>query len=225
MQIREYITKYDSLASEDTLFEIPLRKEYVLSKIGRGKRVLDVGCLGGKISQLIMNEGNEVWGVEVNPVAAAQAQLKGIRVKVADVEDGLPFEDGFFDFVNAGEIVEHLYDTKFFFKESYRVLKKNGVLLFTTPNLNSLENRVRVMFGGYLSMIGAYPEDHFGDHIRVLNHKKIQELCNQTSFELLDLSGVPYIQSGGEFLDHLSKKMGKAFPNFSKLLMVTAKKV
>src|SRR5690348_16731056 len=111
MQMKEYLTKYDSLASEDALYEIPLRKEYVLSRIGRGKRVLDVGCLGGKISSLIMSQNNEVWGVEVNPAAAAVAERRGVKVKVADVEDGLPFESASFDVVNAGEILEHLYDT------------------------------------------------------------------------------------------------------------------
>ena len=116
-----------------------------------------------------MSQNNEVWGVEVNPTAALVAQKRGIRVKVANVEEGLPFERGYFDVVNAGEVVEHLYDTKFFFDEVHRVLKKDGTFFFTTPNLNSLENRIRVLTGGYLSMVGAYPEDHFGNHVRIFN--------------------------------------------------------
>ena len=63
MELREYRTKYDSLAAEDALFDIPLRKEYLLESIGRGKRVLDVGCLGGRISELISERNNQVWGV------------------------------------------------------------------------------------------------------------------------------------------------------------------
>jgi hypothetical protein len=34
MQMRDYLTKYDSLALEDALFDIPVRKEYLISKIG-----------------------------------------------------------------------------------------------------------------------------------------------------------------------------------------------
>ena len=71
MQMRDYVTKYDSLAAEDTFFDIPLRKEYILSRIGKGKRVLDVGCLGGRLSRLIMDQNNEVWGIEVNPTACS----------------------------------------------------------------------------------------------------------------------------------------------------------
>src|SRR3954469_10742117 len=114
MQMHDYVSKYDSLASEDALYDIPQRKEYLLGQIGRGKRVLDVGCLGGKLSREILERNNEVWGVEINPAAAEVAQRRGIRVKVADAEQGLPFEDSSFDVVHAGEVIEHLYDTKHF---------------------------------------------------------------------------------------------------------------
>ena len=68
MKSREYVRKADALAFEEPLFEIPLRKEYLLKEIGRGKRVLDLGCLGGQLSQLIKNQNNDVFGVEANRV-------------------------------------------------------------------------------------------------------------------------------------------------------------
>jgi 2-polyprenyl-3-methyl-5-hydroxy-6-metoxy-1,4-benzoquinol methylase len=224
MQMREYLTKYDSLASEDALFDIPIRKEYLLSKIGRGKKVLDVGCLGGKMSRLIMDQNNEVWGVEVNPVAAEAARKRGVKVQLANVEDGLPFDDESFDVVNAGEILEHLYDTKSFFEEARRVLKPGGLLIFTTTNLNSLENRIRVASGGYLSMAGAYPEDHFGAHVRVFNLPKIRELCFDTNFEVKDVAGVTIMDSHGKWIDVPMGLVGKLLPSFSKILLITAQK-
>jgi methionine biosynthesis protein MetW len=225
MQMRDYLTKYNSLASEDALFNIPLRKEYLLSRIGKGKRVLDVGCLGGRVSKLIQDQNNEVWGVEVNSTSAALAEKRGIRVKVANIEDGLPFEDSSFDVVNAGEVVEHLYDTKFFFLETRRVLKENGLLIFTTPNLNSIENRIRIVLGGYPSMMGAYPEDHFGENVRVFNLPKIEELCRQTGFKLEDVSGVPGLQEHGKLVDLSLGWVGKFLPSWTKLLMVSARKI
>jgi methionine biosynthesis protein MetW len=225
MQMREYATKYDGLAGEDFLHQIPLRKEYILKKVGWGRKVLDVGCMGGKLSQLIMAQNNEVWGVEINPVAAALAQSRGISVKVADVEEGLPFfKDDEFDVVQAGEILEHLYDTKFFFQEAFRVLNSQGLLLLTIPNLNSLENRLRVVAGGYLNICGAYPEDHFGSHVRVFNLAKIRELLSQTGFKLVDARGVMNLNSYGRWLDRSLGKAGRILPSFSKMLMVTARK-
>ncbi len=225
MQMRDYVARYDSLASEDAFFDIPLRKEYVLSRVGKGKKVLDVGCLGGRLTRLIMDQNNEVWGVDINPAAAAVAQKRGVRVKIANVEDGFPFGGGSFDVVNAGEVIEHLYDTKNFFEEARRVLKTQGLILFSVPNLNSFENRIRVVTGGYLSMAGAYPEDHFGDRVRVFNLAKIRELCNQTGFRLIDVCGIPNLQSRGRWIDGSLGIVGKILPSFSKLLMLTAQRI
>ncbi len=224
MQMQDYVRKVDSLSSEDTLFQIPLRKEYLLKQIGHGRRVLDVGCLGGKISHLIREQNNEVWGVEINEAAARAAEKRQIRIKVANVEDGLPFEDDFFDFIHAGEILEHLYDTKHFFEECWRVLRPQGVFIFTTPNLNSLENRVRILSGRYLAMAGAYPEDHFGEHVRIFNFEKVHELCWQAGFSVEEIRGIPILQPKGRMVDFSFSLMGRVFPKWSKLLMVKARK-
>ena len=224
MRMNEYIETYDDLAEEESLFQIPLRKEFILKGIGRGKRVLDVGCLGGQISKLIQDQNNEVVGVEANPRAAEAAKNRGINVKVGNVEDGLSFGSATFDAVNAAEIVEHLYDTKSFFEEVNRVLKDRGIFIFTTPNLNSLENRLKVVTGNYLGMTGAYPEDHFGGHVRIFNIQKIHELCMQTGFVVEDVRGIPVLSSRGKIWDQSMKWTGKVLPGFSKILMVRTRK-
>lgn len=224
MQMHDYVSKYDSLASEDQLFNIPQRKEYLLQQIGRGKRVLDVGCLGGQLSRYMLEHGNEVWGVEINSAAAEVATRRGIRVKVADVEKGLPFESESFDVIHAGEVIEHLYDTKAFFAECRRVLKPGGIFLFTTPNLNSLENRVRVAAGGYLSMAGAYPEDHFGSHVRVFNVEKVRELCAQAGLELEDVRGVFNLQRRARWIEAPLRLAARVAPTLSKLLICKARR-
>jgi methionine biosynthesis protein MetW len=222
--MHDYVSKYDSLASEQQLFNIPLRKEYLLEQIGRGKRVLDVGCLGGQLSRLMLEHGNAVWGVEINPAAAEVAAKRGILVKVADVEQGLPYEDEFFDVVHAGEVIEHLYDTKAFLSECRRVLKPGGLMLFTTPNLNSLENRLRVAVGGYLSMAGAYPEDHYGSHVRVFNVDKVRELCAQTGLELEEVRGVFNLERRARWIEAPLRVAARVAPTLSKLLIFKARK-
>jgi len=46
-----------------------------------------------------------------------------------------------FDLVFAGELIEHLYDTDYFFEEANKVLKAGGYLIITTPNLPTMAAR------------------------------------------------------------------------------------
>ena len=224
MRMDQYIEQYNDLAMEEELFRIPLRKEFILDSIGKGKRVLDVGCLGGQITRLIREQNNEVVGLEANPKAAEIARGRGIEVTVANVENGIPLPTATFDVVCAAEIVEHLYDTKYFFEEAARVLRPRGIFIFTTPNLNSIENRLRVLGGGYLGMQGAYPEDHFGGHVRIFNREKIEELCSHTGFEVETVSGIPILGSHGRLWDRSMRLAGQVLPSWSKILMVKARK-
>ena len=224
MQLGTYLREHDSLAFEEILFEIPLRKEYTLAHIGLGKRVLDLGCLGGRFSLLIAERNNEVWGVEINPAAAAVAKSRGLRVKVADLEEGFPFADASFDVVHAGQTAEYLYDTKFFFTEAFRVLRPGGQLLMSVSNLNSLKNRIQVVTGGFLSRMGAYPEDHFGESIRPFNLHKIQDLCQQTGFQIEEIRGVPATLAPKPAARLLSG-IGLIFPQLSDILFVAAQKM
>ena len=77
------------------------------------------------------------------------AKKKGINVKIHDISKGLPYDSGYFDAIFAGEIIEHMTDDMFFLAECKRILKKNGILLLTTPNLVSLRNRIRKLFGPF----------------------------------------------------------------------------
>ena len=224
MRMDRYIEHYDDLAMEQELFQIPLRKEFILKAVGKGKRVLDIGCLGGQFSGLIREQNNQVICVEANRRAAETARGRGLEVVQANVEDGIPLPTASFDVVCAAEVVEHLYDTKSFFSEVSRVLKNGGVFVFTTPNLNSLGNRIRVARGGYLGMAGAYPEDHFGGHVRIFNRSKIEELCQQSGFEIEKVHGIPALNSRGKLWDGSMKLAGRYLPNLSKILMVKARK-
>ncbi len=130
-----------------------LRVEIALNMIGsetletvRSLKVLDVGCGDGEFSVMILNMGHEVHGIDSKPDLVACARRKGIKAKVADVRKGLPYEDENFDLVYAAEILEHIYDTEFFLKEVYRVLKKDGAVILTVPNIACLPNRIRMIF-------------------------------------------------------------------------------
>ena len=58
----------------------------------------------------------------------------GLETLVLSMGDALPFPSGYFDWVTASEVIEHLVDPHRFLKEAWRVLKPQGRLFLTTPN-------------------------------------------------------------------------------------------
>ncbi len=115
------------------------------------KKVLDIGCGDGFISQSIKNiyPNAEVFGIDISKTAIAIAQNKYpiINFQTANAEEKLPFEDNFFDLVFSGEHIEHIKDTDTYLEEINRVMRKGGVFIITTPNLAYWVNRLLLLFG------------------------------------------------------------------------------
>jgi 2-polyprenyl-3-methyl-5-hydroxy-6-metoxy-1,4-benzoquinol methylase len=103
--------------------------------IGTGKRVLDLGCRDGVLTQHYV-AGNQVTGVDIDQQALAQAARRlGIPTFWLNLNcEKLPFEQGAFDVVVAGELLEHLADTALLVREARRVLAPEGAFVGSVPN-------------------------------------------------------------------------------------------
>jgi len=125
---------------------VPERIPLFQATIGRGKRVLDLGCRSGALSRHFL-DGNQVVGLDVDRVALAKAAERGIEPVVANVEEPLPFPDGSFDAVVAGELLEHLRFPDAVVAEVRRVLRPGGVIVGSVPNAFRLQSRLRFLRG------------------------------------------------------------------------------
>jgi 2-polyprenyl-3-methyl-5-hydroxy-6-metoxy-1,4-benzoquinol methylase len=113
-------------------------------------RLLDVGCAGGEFGAILRTRGWRVDGVEREPELAKAAASRGIAVRVSDFDrEPLPWDAATFDAAVAGEVIEHVLDTDHLLGELARVVRPGGALVVTTPNLASLENRLRLLVGRY----------------------------------------------------------------------------
>lgn len=139
-----------------------------------GLQVLDVGCYPGHLALLLKRFLQaEVTGVGITDYTMFNARMarNDIRfIKVNIEKQPLPFADGSFDVLLFTEVMEHLFNPFLIFKEMSRVIRKNGVLLLSTPNLASLRNRIRFLQGKNIN------EDLLVNNETIANPTGTQEL-------------------------------------------------
>lgn len=105
----------------------------------KDKRVLDAACGEGYGADILAKYASEVIGIDICQESiewAAQNYTKeNLEFQISSIEK-LPFSDNSFDVVVSFETIEHVNEEiqNSFLKEIARVLKKDGVLLISTPN-------------------------------------------------------------------------------------------
>lgn len=187
-----YSGKYNDL-KDARASDLYLLKVYnYLKRLKIRGRLLDVGCSYGDFGEKLISLGFAVYGVDIRKTHLAQAKKRGLIVNYADVEAGLPFADNFFSVVFAGEIIEHLYDTTSFVRELTRVTKPGGLVVVTTPNLASLQNRIGFFFGRLPGVVN-HLEESVG-HIRYYTFSDLKQQLERAGLRIIhqDTSNFPF---------------------------------
>ena len=122
----------------------PLRLEWIDSLAAvNGKRVLDVGCGGGILSDAMARMGSNVVGIDLSAKALKVAQLHALEADTRSVEyreiaaEELATElPGHFDVVTCMEMLEHVPDPASVVRACAALVKPGGWLFFSTINRN-----------------------------------------------------------------------------------------
>jgi SAM-dependent methyltransferase len=105
---------------------------------GEGK-VLDVGCGSGGHLKTLKDQGWEPHGIEISEVAAAHArELVTGNIHTGTLESA-PFPPQSFDLILMSHSLEHLPSPVSALRLVHRLLKDDGLLVVTVPNVDSLE--------------------------------------------------------------------------------------
>jgi SAM-dependent methyltransferase len=124
---------------------------WILSGSAAGGRLLDAGIYPGHLALALARLGGfRISGVGrfVPPAFRAWMAERGIAVDDVDLErELLPHDDASFDRIVATEILEHFAVPGLFLSECWRVLRPDGVLYVTTPNVVDLRGRLQAVRG------------------------------------------------------------------------------
>lgn len=162
---------------------VPVRVIAAADLAQGGQRLLDVGCGQGILADLIKNKYKEIYGIEISNEIAGIAVSKGINISNININsEPFPYEDNFFDTVVCLDIIEHVFEPIRLLKESIRVLKKDGCLILSTPNIRYIYHLNRLIFKGRFPKTSADNCGYDGGHIHYFTFTDIEQLLQQAGF-------------------------------------------
>ena len=120
-----------------------------LDLVGAAKHVLEVGCWTGHVTEHLVAAGNTVVGVEVDPGAAELARRFADRVHVVDLDTTAlsTAEQGPFDAILLGAVLEHLRDPATVLADLVGLLAPTGQVVISLPHVGHVDVRLMLLEG------------------------------------------------------------------------------
>lgn len=145
--------------------------------------VLDLGAGSGAWAARLLRHGYKVTSVERDPQAFS---LPGSECLHLDLND--KFSTGLggrrFRAITSIEVIEHLENPRAFLRECRELLESDGVLLFTTPNIENVPARLRFLASGELRLFGRDPAYNDPTHITPIHTFMLEKMLQDTGFSL-----------------------------------------
>ncbi len=145
-------------------------------------------------------------GIDYSEFQLKQAKKLPFNFKKCNLEKGIPFSDEKFDVIYCGEVIEHLYNPDFLVKEFNRILKPNGHIIMSTPNLCSWFNRILFVIGVMPLYMEASTENNLigtsflksfkrkipVGHLRIFNKDAITDHLKLRGFKIIGTKGARF---------------------------------
>lgn len=139
--------------------------------------LLDIGCGIGGFLYSAKKRGWRVQGIEPNPIAVEMGKvLLGVNILTGSLED-VQLPDNFFDVITLWDVIEHLHHPEKTLMFCNKLLRDNGWIFFSIPNINSFD---RYMFGE--KWIGWDAPRH----LYLFNQEHIKKMLSNAGFNFVD---------------------------------------
>ena len=195
----------------------------LFTTLPKGK-VLDLGCGDGDYAKRLKDLGFDVIAGDID---LARFRYKNeIEFKHCDITKEMPFSANHFDYVLLMEVVEHLRNPYVVMPEINRIIKTNGSLVMSTPNILNLKSRLRFLIEGAYEYFREPPLDQvknpreviFNLHLVPYRYHELEYLLSATGFKVERILTSLYEGYGGGLLLPIIK-----FQSWQKERRVTKK--
>jgi hypothetical protein len=144
-----------------------------------------------------------------------------LGVCTAKLDRELPWPDKV-RFISALEVLKHMIDTDGFLKRAFDALLPGGWLVISTPNINSLRNRIMVPLGVYPVGLEYRTVVH---HVRLYNVPTLRGHLRAMGFGRMEIRGVAFLPLNSSVgRGGLSTWLADSFPSLCGNLIAAAQK-
>lgn len=174
----------------------PLRVDYIdrLASL-QGKRVLDVGCGGGLLTEAMALRGAEVTGIDMGKAPLNVARLHRLESNLdidyqqATAEQLAEEQPGSFDVVTCLEMLEHVPDPAEVIAACARLIRKDGRIFLSTINRNPKAYLFAVLGAEYL--LNLLPRGTH-EYTKFIRPSEMEAWARHAGLQLIDLTGMSY---------------------------------
>lgn len=159
----------------------PPVRELLVSRLGAGARIIDVGCGNGATAAMLAELGFDVVGIDPSSTGTEVARRAYPHLRFAErsAYDDLAAEFGQFDAAVSLEVVEHCYWPRVFARNLFALLRPGGLAIVSTPFHGYWKN-VALAVSGKLDAHWAPLWD--GGHIKFWSERTLRQLLEEIGF-------------------------------------------
>lgn len=188
---------WDETGRMKSLHDInPLRLAYILKETPlKGKRVLDVGCGGGILTESIARQGAVTVGIDASghmtAIARSHAEKSNLDIRYinTDIEHVTQFIPAGFDVILCMELLEHVPSYESVIRACKQVLNPGGIIIFATINRNLLSFLLAIVGAEYI--LGFLPRGTH-DYRSLIKPDELNRACSAAGLKRVDMTGFSY---------------------------------
>ncbi len=188
---------WDPQGEFKTLHQInPLRLDFIAQHIDiAGKRILDVGCGGGILSEAMAKAGAEVTGIDMSEELIDVAELHSLETgtkltyQTISAEQFAELNSEQFDIVTCMEMLEHVPDPGSIIQACSKLVKADGKLFFSTLNRNRKAWLLAIIGAEYVMQM--LPKGTH-DYKKFIRPSELATMARHSDLSLLNMIGIEY---------------------------------